>query len=69
MFSVAQSLRRTRDLRAIHFDASLYRPNRCAIGPVVGRLLQPLMDEPSELVGTGEVVQGAELVRGDPLAS
>ncbi len=32
------------------------------VGPAVGRLLEPLMREPSRLVGTGEVIQGAELV-------
>ncbi|MFD4422000.1 hypothetical protein ACFWN7_10925 [Agromyces sp. NPDC058484] len=35
------------------------------VGPAVGRLLQPLMAEPSQLIGTGEVIQGAELVH-DP---
>ncbi len=34
------------------------------VGPAVRRLLEPLMAEPSQLVGAGEVVQGAELVRG-----
>ena len=34
------------------------------VGPAVGRLLEPLMAEPSQLVGTGEVIQGAELVHG-----
>lgn len=36
------------------------------VGPVVGRLLEPLMAEPSQLIGTGEVIQGAELVRDQP---
>ena len=34
------------------------------VGPAVGRLLEPLMAEPSQLVGAGEVIQGAELVDG-----
>lgn len=34
------------------------------MGPAVGRLLEPLMAEPSQLVGAGEVIQGAELVHG-----
>lgn len=34
------------------------------VGPAVGRLLEPLMAKPSQLVGTGEVIQGAELVHG-----
>jgi hypothetical protein len=33
-----------------------------AVGPAVQRLLEPLMAEPSQLLGTGIVVQGAELV-------
>jgi hypothetical protein len=32
------------------------------VGPAVGRLLGPLMAEPSQLLGTGEVIQGTELV-------
>lgn len=34
------------------------------VGPAVGRLLEPLMAAPSQLVGTGAVIQGAELVHG-----
>ncbi|MGH3499997.1 MAG: hypothetical protein ACRDQA_03700 [Nocardioidaceae bacterium] len=34
------------------------------VGPAVGRLLESLMTEQSQLVGTGEVIQGAELVHG-----
>lgn len=34
------------------------------VGPEVGRLLAPLMAGPSQLIGTGEVVRGAELVDG-----
>jgi hypothetical protein len=34
------------------------------VGPAVGRLLEPLMAEPSHLVGTGEVIQGDDLVHG-----
>ncbi|GAB3061438.1 hypothetical protein GCM10027053_24670 [Intrasporangium mesophilum] len=34
------------------------------VGPAVGRMLEPLMTEPSRLVGAGEVIQGAELVHG-----
>ena len=33
------------------------------LGPAVARLLEPLMAEPSVLVGAGEVTQGAHLVR------
>lgn len=33
-----------------------------AMGPAVGRLLEPLMAAPSELLGTGAVIQGAELI-------
>lgn len=32
------------------------------MGPAVGRLLEPLLAEPSELIGTGPVVDGAELI-------
>ncbi|MBB3036521.1 hypothetical protein [Hoyosella altamirensis] len=32
------------------------------IGPVVGQLLNPLMAAPSELLGTGPVIKGADLV-------
>lgn len=34
------------------------------VGPAVQRLMAPLMAEPSQLLGTGTVVQGADLVRG-----
>lgn len=33
------------------------------VGPLVGRLLEPLMAEPSQLLGTGPVAQGSELVQ------
>lgn len=33
------------------------------VGPAVARLLEPLFAEPSQLVGTGQVIQGTELVR------
>lgn len=33
------------------------------VGPAVGRLLEPLMAEQSQMVGAGEVIQGAELLR------
>lgn len=36
------------------------------VGPAVGRLLQPLMAEPSRLVGTGEIIQGTELLNEGP---
>ncbi len=34
------------------------------VGPAVRRLLEPLMAEPSQLIGAGEVIQGAELMHG-----
>lgn len=33
------------------------------IGPVVGRLLNPLMASPSHLLGTGHVIKGADLIQ------
>lgn len=33
------------------------------VGPAVGRLLEPLVAEPSQLIGTGEVAPGTELVQ------
>jgi hypothetical protein len=33
------------------------------VGPAVARLLEPLFADPSQLVGTGEVIQGAGLIR------
>ncbi|WP_375002672.1 hypothetical protein [Aeromicrobium sp. CTD01-1L150] len=32
------------------------------MGPAVGRLLEPLLAQPSQLIGTGEVVQGGEVL-------
>jgi hypothetical protein len=33
------------------------------VGPAVARLLEPLFAEPSQLVGTGDVIQGADLIK------
>lgn len=36
------------------------------VGAAVRRLLEPLMAEPSQLIGAGDVIQGAELMHGQP---
>ena len=35
------------------------------VGPVVGRLLAPLMAAESQLLGTGPVIRGADLIADD----